>query len=123
MQLDYAIVFVSDMSHSIQFYREILGLTLKYETSEWSEFITGGITLALHGGGISDPDSPIDRLKSAGQCRPGFSVSDLDEFHARMVDNGIVCVQLPKNVFGVWIAQYTDPDGLVISVSERAAAA
>lgn len=78
MQLDYAIVFDSDTSRSIEFYREIFGLTLKYETPEWSEFIIGGITLALHGGGTSDPDSPIDGLKSAGQCRPGFSVSDLD---------------------------------------------
>jgi hypothetical protein len=30
----------------------------------------------------------------------------------------VPCLQEPKETFGVRIAQYIDPDGLVISVSE-----
>jgi predicted enzyme related to lactoylglutathione lyase len=48
-----------------------------------------------------------------------LAVADLDAFHARMTQHGVVCVQQPKAVFGVRIAQYLDPDGLVLSVSAQ----
>ena len=79
---------------------------------------TEGATLALHsseaaGSGKDDP------LKMpAGRCRPGLSVPNLDEFHKRMLDKKVPCIQEPKDVFGVRVAQYADPDGLGISVSE-----
>jgi len=31
----------------------------------------------------------------------------------------VLCVQEPKEVFGARVAQYADPDGLVISVGEE----
>jgi hypothetical protein len=43
----------------------------------------------------------------------------LDEFHRRMVEKNVPCVQEPKETFGARIAQYVDPDGLTISVSEE----
>jgi hypothetical protein len=36
-----------------------------------------------------------------------------------MVELNVVCIQEPKEVFGARIAQYLDPDGLTISVSEQ----
>jgi lactoylglutathione lyase len=48
MRLNYAIVFVSDMKRSVAFYRDIVGLPLKFESPHWSEFATEGATLALH---------------------------------------------------------------------------
>lgn len=47
------------------------------------------------------------------------AVPDLDEYHERMIEHGVTCVQEPKEVFGAKIAQYLDPDGLVIGVSEE----
>jgi lactoylglutathione lyase len=120
MRLNYAIVFVSDMSRSVAFYRDVVGLPLKFETPGWSEFNTEGATLALHAskarsGGTESEDLP------AGHCRPGFSVSDLDDFHRRMAASNVRCLQEPKITFGARIAQYVDPDGLTISVSEQRA--
>jgi predicted enzyme related to lactoylglutathione lyase len=46
-------------------------------------------------------------------------VADLDAFHGRMVAHGVSCVQEPKAVFGARVAQYADPDGLVLSVGEE----
>ena len=40
-------------------------------------------------------------------------------FHKRMIENSVLCLQEPKETFGVRIAQYVDPDGLAISVSEQ----
>jgi hypothetical protein len=35
-----------------------------------------------------------------------------------MLEKQVICIQEPKEVFGARIAQYLDPDGLGISVSE-----
>ena len=48
MRVNYAIVFVSDMKRSVSFYRDVVGLPLKFESPGWSEFATDGATLALH---------------------------------------------------------------------------
>ena len=37
-KVDYVMVNVSDISHSVAFYRNTLGLALKFESSGWSEF-------------------------------------------------------------------------------------
>jgi lactoylglutathione lyase len=119
VRVNYAIVFVGDMKRSVAFYRDVVGLPLKFESPAWTEFATDGATLALHAseGPKPPPDDP--HQVPAGRCRPGLSVPNLDEFQLRMVDRGVPCVQEPKAVSGARIAQYLDPDGLGISVSEE----
>jgi lactoylglutathione lyase len=107
MRVAYAVVHVSNMARSISFYRDVLGLPVKFETPEWTEFATEGATLALH---------TAEGTAAAGH--PGFAVPDLDAFHKRMMDQNIPCTQEPRQVFGSRIAQYRDPDGLTISVSQ-----
>ena len=128
MRVSYAIVFVSDMKRSVAFYRDIVGLPLKFDSPEWSEFATEGATLALHKSGSSSGPAKAgashdDSLSSSdhdsGTCRPGLSVPDLDAFHERMLEHHVVCTQQPKDLFGSKIAHYLDPDGLEISVSEE----
>jgi len=46
-------------------------------------------------------------------------VPNLDEFHKRMGEKNVRCIQEPKEVFGARLAQYLDPDGLAISVGEE----
>ena len=119
MRVNYAIVFVSDMKRALGFYRDTLGLPLRFESSHWTEFATDGATLALH---LSDPASTAGeqpQREPAGRCRPGLSVPDLTAFHQRMLERQVPCVQEPKEVFGTRIAQYVDPDGLVISVAQE----
>jgi lactoylglutathione lyase len=117
MRVNYAIVFVSDMKRSVAFYRDVIGLKLKFDSPEWSEFATDGATLALHRAEMPAPPDPEVELP-AGHCRPGLSVPDLGAFHTRMTEHNVVCTQQPKDLFGARIAQYLDPDGLAISVSE-----
>lgn len=117
MKINYSIIFVSDMARSVAFYRDVLGIPLKYETPGWSEFVTEGATLALHASEAGSTNANTDRKPRAGQCRAGFNVEDLDAFHARMGEHSVECAQEPTETYGVWIAQYVDPDGLVFSVS------
>ena len=58
-------------------------------------------------------------LKTIANLNGRLSVANLAEFHKRMVEHKVPCVQEPKDVFGARVAQYLDPDGLVISVGEE----
>ena len=119
-RLNYTIVFVSDMARSVTFYRDMLGLPLKFESPQWTEFATEGYTLALH---PADSPSAQDNKaagNAAGTCQPGFQVEDLDAFHQRMEDAGVVCLLAPHDPgFGVRLAKYADPDGLAVGISEQ----
>jgi catechol 2,3-dioxygenase-like lactoylglutathione lyase family enzyme len=118
MRVNYAIVFVNDMKQAVEFYRDVLGLPLKFESPGWSEFATEGATLALHASEASHSEKDNPQEVPAGRCRPGLSVLNIDEFHKRMVEKNVPCIQEPKEVFGTRVALYVDPDGLGISVSE-----
>jgi lactoylglutathione lyase len=120
VRVNYAIVFVSDTTRSVTFYRDVIGLSLKFESPEWTEFNTEGATLALHASRASGDARASEDLPT-GRCRPGFSVADLDDFHRRMIANKVRCLQEPKETFRARIAHYVDPDGLAISVSEQRA--
>lgn len=119
MRVNYAIVVVSDMKRAVSFYRDVLGLPVKFESPGWTEFATDGATLALHPGERSNTEEGNPQRVHAGRCRPGLSVPSLDEFHKRMIEKAVPCIQEPMQVFGSRIAQYLDPDGLAISVAEE----
>jgi catechol 2,3-dioxygenase-like lactoylglutathione lyase family enzyme len=73
MRINYVIVFVSDMDRSIAFYRDVMGLPLKFDSLGWTEFSTEGATLALHKTDPSDRDPSDNQLERAGRWRSGWS--------------------------------------------------
>lgn len=119
MRVNYAIVFVSDMKRSVSFYRDVVGLPMRFESPGWTEFATDGATLVLHASEGSSSEKDNTRGTIAGRCRPGLGVSNLDEFHKRMIENNVSCIDEPQEIFGARVALYLDPDGLAISVGEQ----
>ena len=113
--LDYTIVFVADMRRSVKFYREVMGLGLKFESPEWSEMITGGCTLALH---KSDGNTLSSKGWESGTCQLGFKVKDIAAFHKEVTGKGIRVLREPKQEEFGKLAVYADPDGLGISIME-----
>ncbi len=105
MKLTYAIKFVGDMGAAVAFHRDLLGLPLKFESPEWSEFATGETTLALH---LASAENP------AGRTELGFGADDLDAF---LASAGDAVVGPPREVHGTRIATLRDGDGAVFSVS------
>src|SRR6516164_7152867 len=95
-KVDYIMVNVSDMSRSVVFYRDVLGLSLKFESPGWSEFQTGATTLALHHSRARQdaerrpPTEPV-----AGTCSIGFSVEDLDATYRELMARGAPFVREP----------------------------
>jgi lactoylglutathione lyase len=120
-KVDYIVVNVSDMSRAVAFYRDILGLSLKFESAGWSEFQTGATTLALHlvrtrvGGEGRAPAEPV-----AGTCSIGFSVKDLAATYRELAARGAPFVLAPTEQVneGIRLAVCVDPDGLAISFAE-----
>jgi lactoylglutathione lyase len=119
-KVDYIMVNVSDMGRSVAFYRDTVGLQLKFESPGWSEFHTGSTTLALHAapaaeGNGGGPCGPI-----AGSCAMGFSVESLSAAHAELQARGARFVMPPTDrpEEGIRLAVFVDPDGLAISLAE-----
>ncbi|CAN5264590.1 hypothetical protein BH10PSE14_BH10PSE14_11120 [soil metagenome] len=108
MKLAYAIKFVADMDAAVAFHRDVFGLMLKFQSPEWSEFLTGGTTLALHSASDQNP---------AGTVQLGFNTEDLAAFYAAREANGVTFTDPPRSIHGQSIARCLDSEGAETSIS------
>jgi predicted enzyme related to lactoylglutathione lyase len=108
MKLTYAIKYVAEMDKAVAFHRDILGLTLKFASPFWTEFDTGGTTLALHAASGEHP---------AGSVQLGFGADDLAAFYAAREANGVAFTAAPAPMHGSTIARFLDSEGAETSVS------
>lgn len=108
MRLTHAIKFVADMPRAVAFHRDVLGLTLKFESPGWSEFATGEVTLALHPASDSNP---------AGTVELGYTVDDLASLYAARGQAGLTFSEAPKPLHGVNLAHFLDCEGAECSIS------
>jgi lactoylglutathione lyase len=119
-QVDYIMLMVSDMQRSIHFYRDLLGIALKFETPEWTEFQTGATILALHGG--ASPNKSANQMEGqvAGSCSIGFNVSNIEETYEQLKSKGVRFVMPPtdREEEKIKLAVAIDPDGLPVSFAE-----
>ena len=125
-QIDYTMVVVSEMQRSVEFYRDKLGIPLKFQSPDWTEFQTGTTTLALHGGGVVGSAPPAgDPTKQAGSCSIGFNVEDVDKTYEELKAKGIQFVMPPtqREGEGIKLAVGLDPDGLPIAFAQTIAEA
>jgi lactoylglutathione lyase len=120
-KVDYVMVNVSEMGRSVAFYRDTLGLLLKFESPGWSEFQTGATTLALHPGVPRSVEADGGQAgPAAGTCSLGFSVERLDATYAELKARGANFVMAPTDQAneGIRLAVCIDPDGLPISFAQ-----
>jgi lactoylglutathione lyase len=103
------ILLVSNMKRSIRFYRDILGMDLKQESKDWTEFSTRGTVLALH-------PAKKKRIKKNNGMLVGFSISDFDDAIDSLKKKRVKFYKKPKEEpFGKH-AIIQDPDGHLISI-------
>ena len=101
MKLNYAIKFVADMDKAVAFHRDVLGLMLKFQSPEWSEFLTD-TTLALH--------AALEH-NQAGKVQLGFNADDLAAFYAAREAKCVTFTDPPRDVHGHSIARFLDSGG------------
>ncbi len=116
---DYVIVYVSNMQRSTAFYRDVLGLPLKFTSPGWTEFNTGTTAVALHTSGEST--APLQSQRPpAGQAHLGFVVDDLQATYEALKALDVPFSLPPqKQASGVILAVLHDPDGLGITLQQR----
>jgi lactoylglutathione lyase len=123
-KIDYTMIIVSDMARSVEFYADKLGIPLKFQSPEWTEFDTGVTTLALHGGGVPQPATSDDaKSKAAGTCSIGFNVEDLEKTYNELRFKGVNFIMAPtqRDNEGIKLAVCIDPDGLPVSFAQTIA--
>jgi lactoylglutathione lyase len=119
-KLGVVMITVSDMDRSVRFYRDTLGLPLRFQSPEWSEFETEAVTLALHGGGVPRKDPPQHGPPAAGTVSTGWEVEDLDAVYTALKDRGVRFVMEPtlREGEGIRLAVFLDPDGCALSLAQ-----
>lgn len=109
-RLSYVIKFVGNMNEAVGFHRDTLGLPLRFQSPEWSEFATGDVTLALHAASAHNP---------AGTVQIGYAVDDLSDLYAKRAAAGIEFTSEPRAVHGSMIARFRDSEGAECSISGK----
>ena len=109
-KLAYAIKFVADMGKAVAYHRDTLGLTLKFQSPEWSEFATGDVTLALHAASAQNP---------AGTVQLGYNVDDLTQLYEDRAKAGIDFTGAPRSQHGSLLARFRDSEGVECSISGK----
>lgn len=104
------ILYTQDMDAQVRFYRDMLGLTVRfpadlddYSDQFWVEFETGGCTLVLHGGGE----------KRLGQDAPtlSFQVDDASTARQTLLAKGVKVGEVRSPVPGAYVVDGFDPEG------------
>jgi predicted enzyme related to lactoylglutathione lyase len=103
-------LYVSDMTRSLRFYRDVLGIPLEGDES-WAEATLGGTRFALHA-----THEGIGEL-SSGTVHVSLEVADADAAAARMRDAGIEVQESMRDEWGTAI-EIVDPDGYRIYLYE-----
>jgi lactoylglutathione lyase len=104
----HSIVFVADMDKAVAFYRDVMGLPLRFESPGWSEFDTGPVTLALH---------PASDRNPAGRVQIGLTAPDLPGLYAARDANGLRFSRPPVDEHGTLLASIVDCEGAEVSLS------
>ncbi len=110
-----AILYVQNMDAQVRFYRDVLGLSVKYPREEtnyssefWVEMETGQCTLVLHGGG--------QRRLDADTPKHAFGVDDIDEMRAVLLQRGAKMGEIRSPAPGVRVCDGFDPEGNPFSI-------
>jgi lactoylglutathione lyase len=106
----YFMLHVVDMDRAAAFYREGVGLGLRFVSPEWSELVWGDATVALHGG-ASSTEQRVTGL--------GFEVDDVDAACQQIVAAGGTIVTAPRDRGEpIRLADVADTEGNVFNLAE-----
>jgi predicted enzyme related to lactoylglutathione lyase len=110
--VDHVWFWTRDMHRSVEFYADVVGLTLlRRDGDDWAEFDAGPVRLGLHGAG----ERP--RLPSGGTVV--LRVDDLDASKIALEGRGVVFEAHVGEVEGrARFASFADPDGNALQIIE-----
>lgn len=117
MNLTEVILYVQDMDKMVKYYRDVIGLALKYPSglesySEeyWVVFDTGPCALALHGGGTTGCCDKCPKIV--------FRVSGIESKREELLGKGVDVDQIRSPAAGILVCDGTDVEGNQFSLEE-----
>ncbi len=121
LKLAYNCLYVANVSESVKFYRDVLGLepaspNENPETSRWYSFKTGQTVLALERNGVKK-----NSMKSKAENPILFqftvdSPDELEKLNQRLESNGVKLLDRSKKTDYGLITNFCDPDGNKLEV-------
>lgn len=107
-----AMLICADIERSRDFYRDVLGLSLKTDAApDWVDFdVGGGALLGLH------PKTELLAVRP-GSLQLGFAVDDVDAFIEDCSKKGVPIFQSPSDESFGRFAMIGDPDGYAIQIT------
>jgi lactoylglutathione lyase len=118
-RLAYVILYVSDLTASIAFYRDRLGLPLKFSDAGYAEFGTPEVRFALYERRRAEwltgrPVAPGPAAEVA------FLVDDVDQRARELAGRGVPVISGPADrPWGHRTIHVADPDGFIVEYAQH----
>ncbi|MFC2037227.1 VOC family protein [Chloroflexota bacterium] len=110
---------VDDMAKAVDFYHDILGLPVKYETADWVELDAGNVTIALRRYGSGPEGRP--ELGVGEGATLVFEVDDIQDAKAELEGQGVKFIGGVFDYGAVKLAAFEDLNGNVLQIYQREA--
>ncbi|MGH3319453.1 MAG: VOC family protein [Streptosporangiaceae bacterium] len=118
-RVGYVILYVSDLAASIAFYRDVIGLPLKFEDAGYAEFGTEGTRFALYERRRADWLTH-SRVAPGPAAEVVFVVDDVDAEARRLAGLGVRPLSGPADrPWGHRTLHVADPDGFVVEYAQE----
>jgi predicted enzyme related to lactoylglutathione lyase len=112
-RIDAILIFARDMDKMLRFYRDTLGLKVRFANAHFAELAAGGgAGIALHAG--LEPSASTD-----GDVMIEFTVDDIETCARLLSERGVKVDPIRTETFGK-IAQLRDPEGHRIGLEQPA---
>jgi catechol 2,3-dioxygenase-like lactoylglutathione lyase family enzyme len=108
---------VDDMTKAVAFYRDTLGLPVKYESSDWVELDGGNVTIALRRYGSGPEGRP--ELGVGEGATIVFEVDDIEAVKTELKGQGVKFIGGVFEYGTVKLAAFEDLNGNVLQVYQR----
>lgn len=120
----YTILYVTDVTASIEFYEASFGFIRKFITPEndYGELATGSTTIsfashALANSNLKGGYIKPDPTKKPFACELGFVTDDVNTVVTLALKNGAILVEEPlQKPWGQTVAYIRDPDGFLLEI-------
>jgi catechol 2,3-dioxygenase-like lactoylglutathione lyase family enzyme len=110
-RVGYVMIPVRDLARSLAYYRDALGLAVRFAGDEFAFLDAGGVALALRKAGNPGP-APADH-----SIEIVFEVDDIDAAYEALRARGVEFRIAPRPATGDrHVTDFRDPDGHVLSI-------
>ena len=108
---------VDDMEKSVAFYRDTLGLPVKYQSADWVEFDAGNVTIALRRFGSGPEGRP--ELGVGEGATLVFEVEDIEKATAELEAKDVKLIGGLFEYGSVRLAAFADLNGNVLQIYQH----